>query len=58
MMKKVKLRDMTYLQFIKYCNRKKTCEGCIFNYCGKLGIIRKNLYNDDFLEQEIEIEEE
>lgn len=23
MIKKVKLRDMTYLQFIKYCRRKK-----------------------------------
>lgn len=58
MMKKIKLRDMTYLQFIKYCQSQKTCEGCIFNYCNGLGIIRKNLYNNDFLEQEIEIEEE
>lgn len=66
--KKVKLRDLTEEQFdkwiLKNCQKNKECKNCVFNrvncintsaYCW---IKNKSLFNDTFLDQEIEIEDE
>lgn len=60
--KKVKLRDLTEEQYIKwrkrYCNVGICEKGCQFRFincaCGWLK--HKDLYSDKFLDQEIEIE--
>ena len=64
--KKVKLRDLTGEQ---YCRRLKnhncsSCEDCLFKIveCGyanqRCWLDNKEIYNDKFLDQEVEIEEE
>ena len=64
--KKVKLRDLTKEQYIKWerknCNSYK-CNDCIFNKVncfsnGHCWIKDKSLFSDKFLDQEVEIEEE
>lgn len=61
---KVKIRDLTIEQYMKYdCNKyDDNCEGCIFkkvncNKYDKYNRINynKNLYREEFLNQEIEI---
>lgn len=65
--KKVKLRDLTEEQFMKYCDSftwtdksEKNCFKCIFYNvsCWNDWIKHKDLYSDKFLDQEVEIEEE
>ena len=64
--KKVKLRDLTEEQFMKYCDSftwtdksEKNCFKCIFYNvsCWNDWIKHKDLYSDKFLDQEIEIYE-
>lgn len=62
---KIKLRDLTEEQYEEWkeqnCCEKISCEECIFNFvnciCGyqKCWIKNKDLFNDKFLNQEIEI---
>lgn len=62
--KKVKLRDLTSEDLKKYCDSLTSCRHCIFKRvsCTKIPencfIYNKDLYNDDFLDQDIEIKEE
>ena len=63
---KIKLRDLTEEQYKEWkeqnCCEKISCEECIFNFvnciCGyqKCWIKNKDLFNDKFLDQEVEIE--
>ena len=64
--KKVKLRDLTEEQFMKYCDSftwtdksEKNCFKCIFYNvsCWNDWIKHKDLYSDKFLDQEVEIYE-
>lgn len=63
--KKKKLRDLTFEEFLKWKENHCTtdCTKCIFNnvYCRtdsrRNWIYHKNLYSDEFLNQEIEVEE-
>ena len=62
---KIKLRDLTEEQYKKWkeqnCNKNKLCKECIFNgvHCiscdKKCWIKNKDLFNDKFLDQEVEI---
>lgn len=63
--KKVKLRDLTQEQYVNYCRKCGTrlCSECplsgvecnlVFDSCW---FKNKDLYNDKFLDQEVEIEE-
>lgn len=66
---KKKLRDITEEEFVKWvvknCHRKNcnTCDNCLFKlvYCAikteKCWVRNKKLYSDEFLDQEIEVEE-
>lgn len=69
--KKVKLRDLTEEQFKKYCksftgnyNYGNDCDKCVFHkvsciyWYENCWIKHKDLYSDEFLNQEVEIEEE
>lgn len=65
-MKKVKLKDLTLEQYKKWCkdNCSNTkCEECVFYnvvcgiVCNGCWVKHKDLYNENFLNQEIEIEE-
>ena len=62
--KKVKLRDLSVKQFITYCNEnlhRNKCDNCIFknvvcdDWKDSCWVYHKELYNDKFLDQEIEI---
>lgn len=61
--KKVKLRDLTEEQFKKFCEKQK-CESCLFCFLAcaakdeRSWLYHKEFFNDKFLDQEIEIEEE
>lgn len=65
--KKVKLRDLTEEQYIKWfkdnCRIYSNCDGCHFNNVNcftcsfNCWINHKDLYSDKFLDQEIEVEE-
>lgn len=63
---KIKLRDLTQLKFEKWkdshCNKNKTCRRCPFRGAECLNhkdnwINHKNIFTDEFLDQEVEIKE-
>ena len=60
--KKVKLRDLTEKQYVKWrknnCCANICCSSCPFKYinCDIGWINHKDLYSDKFLDQEIEVE--
>lgn len=64
--KKVKLRDLTKQQYIDYwkkCDERLCCECPLLRVecdlkCDNCWFKNKDLYNDKFLDQEVEIEEE
>lgn len=62
--KKVKVRDLTPKQLYRYCTTRTNCRECAFRFVictlATVGcwIDHKELYSDEFLDQEIEIEEE
>ena len=59
--KKVKLRDLTNEQYINYCKTRTHCRECLFRDVACVEwyswIKHKDLCSDEFLDQEIEVEE-
>lgn len=63
---KIKLRDLTEEQYEEWSEKKCNgyCHKCIFNnvrcksYNGGCWVFHKDLYSDNFLNQEVEIEDE
>ena len=64
--KKVKLRDLTKRQYIKYCKKcnVRICNECPFHRVecdlkfDNCRFKNKDIYNNKFLDQEVEVEEE
>lgn len=66
--RKIKLKDLTFEQYKKWCKNnceKNGCKECLFNNkvscweeAATCWIKHKDLYNEEFLNQELEIEEE
>lgn len=61
-MEKIKIRDLTKEQYKKFCKNQK-CGLCLFYYLNcfadneRSWLYHKEFFSDEFLDQEIEIEE-
>ena len=66
MIKKIKIRDLTKEQILKFCHERTrkfdTCSGCplhcanCFENSGGFLVENKDMFSDEFLNQEVEIE--